>query len=463
MSPEQALARRHLVDHRTDIYSLGATLYEMFTLQPPYPGQDREELLRQITFDDPRPPRRWNPQIPADLETIVLKAMAKGVDERYATAQELAEDLRRFLEHKPIRARRPTLLERTAKLARRHKGAVATGVLLLLLLAVGFAISTTLVVREQYSTQDAFDQLAAEQQRTKAALTRAEKNFRKAREVVDFLTQVAERELANNPHMTDLRRRMLESALVYYQGFVDERQGDTSSRPDLTAAKERVTVILGELSASAGFGRAMFLTFRLRDPDVQKDLHLSEEQKNQVNELGKGSFGKLGPFGEFHQLGPRERGKKFQEMTRTIEQGLESILTADQSARFKQILLQQRGLQAMTDREVAKKLHLTASQKEKIRTIQNDAWKRMPKPPGLGGPPPRDKGKPGDFWKATNDRLLGVLTPTQQKRWDAMVGKPFHTTFRPGFGGQFGPGKRGPAPDRAGEPSPVEIPNNRRG
>src|SRR5262249_22289063 len=98
MSPEQALAKRSAVDARTDIYSLGVTLYELLTLEPAFPGQDREEVLRQIAFEEPRPPRHLNRTVPAELETIVLKAMAKTADERYATAQELADDLRRFLE-----------------------------------------------------------------------------------------------------------------------------------------------------------------------------------------------------------------------------------------------------------------------------------------------------------------------------------------------------------------------------
>ena len=107
MSPEQALARRGVVDHRTDIYSLGATLYELLTLEPAFTGSDRQELLRQIAEDEPRPLRRQDRSIPIDLETIVLKAMAKRVEDRYLTAQELADDLRRFLDQKPIRARRP--------------------------------------------------------------------------------------------------------------------------------------------------------------------------------------------------------------------------------------------------------------------------------------------------------------------------------------------------------------------
>jgi serine/threonine protein kinase len=105
MSPEQALAKRVPVDGRTDVYSLGATLYELLTLEPVFGGKDREELLRQVAFDDPPPPRRLNHHVPRDLETIVLTALAKAPAHRYASAQALAEDLRRFLNDEPIKAR----------------------------------------------------------------------------------------------------------------------------------------------------------------------------------------------------------------------------------------------------------------------------------------------------------------------------------------------------------------------
>src|SRR5205085_3044897 len=108
MSPEQALARPAGVDHRTDVYGLGATLYELLTLAPAFPGRDRQELLRQIAFEEPKPPRRVDPVVPADLETIVLKALAKDPAERYATAGALADEMRRFLTAQPVRARRPT-------------------------------------------------------------------------------------------------------------------------------------------------------------------------------------------------------------------------------------------------------------------------------------------------------------------------------------------------------------------
>jgi serine/threonine protein kinase len=126
MSPEQALAQRVTIDHRTDVYSLGATLYELLTLEPAFPGRDRQELLRQIAFEEPCRPRQHNRAVPAELETIVLKALEKNPADRYATAQELADDLKRFLKDEPIRARRPSLPQRVRKWARRHRPLVAS-------------------------------------------------------------------------------------------------------------------------------------------------------------------------------------------------------------------------------------------------------------------------------------------------------------------------------------------------
>jgi serine/threonine protein kinase/tetratricopeptide (TPR) repeat protein len=149
MSPEQALAQRGAVDQRSDVYSLGVTLYEVLTLTPAFGGSDREELLRQITFEEPRAPRRINKAIPAELETIVLKAMAKNPDERYSTAGELADDLRRYLEDRPITARRPTLAQRARKWARRHKPVVMSAAAALVVVLAVLAGSVGWIVRDQ--------------------------------------------------------------------------------------------------------------------------------------------------------------------------------------------------------------------------------------------------------------------------------------------------------------------------
>ena len=126
------------------------TLYELLTLRPAFDGRDHQELLRQIALDEPISPRRLNPAVPRDLETIVLKAMAKEPSSRYATAQELAADLRRFLDDQPILARRPGVLERTLRWARRHKELVATAAAILVL---ALTISTAAIWDQARKTE----------------------------------------------------------------------------------------------------------------------------------------------------------------------------------------------------------------------------------------------------------------------------------------------------------------------
>jgi serine/threonine protein kinase len=151
MSPEQALGRRE-VDHRTDIYSLGATLYELLTLRTAFEGRDRQVLLRKIAQDEPARPKKLNPSVPRDLETVILKAMEKEPSGRYPAARELAEDLRRFLADEPVHARRPNLFEKTAKWAKRHRPVVATAAVLL---PLSMAVAGGLLWAEQRRTAQA--------------------------------------------------------------------------------------------------------------------------------------------------------------------------------------------------------------------------------------------------------------------------------------------------------------------
>lgn len=145
MSPEQASARRSVLDHRTDIYALGVTLYELLTLEPALVGRDRQEMLAQLALGEPRPPRRLNPRISVDLETITLKAMAPAVEDRYSSAAALDDDLGRFLANEPIHARRPGLLARAGRWVRRHRSLATAIGLVILAAAVGLAVSTALI------------------------------------------------------------------------------------------------------------------------------------------------------------------------------------------------------------------------------------------------------------------------------------------------------------------------------
>ncbi|KAA5543867.1 protein kinase [Roseiconus nitratireducens] len=128
MSPEQAIGKNRAgVDQRSDIFSLGATLYELLTLRRAFSGETREDTLRKVMLENPMSPRRLDPHIPAALETILMTAMAKNPDDRYQTAAELAEDLALFRDHRPIKAQQPTLSQRLIQWGRanRHLAAAA--------------------------------------------------------------------------------------------------------------------------------------------------------------------------------------------------------------------------------------------------------------------------------------------------------------------------------------------------
>lgn len=140
MSPEQAMASRIPVDHRTDVYSLGATLYELLSGRPAFAAEDRKELLRQVLFDEPSPLQVQDAQIPVPLQIIVEKAMQKDPRLRYSTAGEMADDLFRFLSDVPIRARRLNMPERLFQWVSRRRGLVFTATMTLLLLLVALLL-----------------------------------------------------------------------------------------------------------------------------------------------------------------------------------------------------------------------------------------------------------------------------------------------------------------------------------
>jgi outer membrane protein assembly factor BamB len=154
MSPEQADATQHKVDARSDVYSLGATLYELATGKPVHDGETPQRVLAQILQEEPIPPRQYIPDMPRDFETVLLKCLAKEPNDRYGTAQELADDLRRFANGEPIKARRPSFRERAARWAKKHRKQVAL-LALTAIVSVGLAVVGAIAVaRHQERKRD---------------------------------------------------------------------------------------------------------------------------------------------------------------------------------------------------------------------------------------------------------------------------------------------------------------------
>jgi len=247
MSPEQATGNSAIVDHRTDIYALGATLFELLSLEPVFADQERHRLMISIEMDEPRSLHLLNPAVPKDLATIVLKTMAKDPVRRYASSKALAEDLQRFLDHKPIEARRPSMGERLGKWSLRHRVLVNAMAGVLAVGVVALFLGTVIVWQEKARTEAALIQVQAERQR---ALT----HYEKAREAVDEITHIVEQQSTSFAAVKETRRELLQKAQGFYESLLETNSQNPNVMVETCQAYQHIGSIhmrLGQYDAAA--------------------------------------------------------------------------------------------------------------------------------------------------------------------------------------------------------------------
>lgn len=226
MSPEQASAKNEEVTARSDVYAIGAILYTLLTDRPPFRAANAFETLRQVLEAEPPSPRVLNPGIPRDLDTICLKCLQKEPHRRYASAQELSEELGRFVAGKPIHARPIGVVQRGWRWCRRNPVVAATTTAALVFLITALVVTTVAYFK------------------TSAALAEADESFRQAQQAVDELfTEVSENDLFNTPGMQPVRERLLRRALAYYERFREQRGDDPTVQDELATTTFRVGLI----------------------------------------------------------------------------------------------------------------------------------------------------------------------------------------------------------------------------
>ncbi len=277
MPPEQAQDAAQVAE-TSDVYSLGATLYHLLTARPPFQAASPVETIRQVNDDEPVSPRLLNPAIDRDLETITLKCLQKQPQQRYASAADLADDLDRFLQGRPIAARPVSRTERSIRWCKRNP--VVAGALATTAAAILFAIGA--LAWGLVSTRDALAKADHSYSVANDARAKAEKGYTTAHDVInDQYVEVSESILLDQPGMQPLRERLLKRTLVYYERFLDDWSDDPSLRQELGLTHYRVGRILIDVDTPT----AALESYQEARDIQQRLVAASPESKDRQSEL----------------------------------------------------------------------------------------------------------------------------------------------------------------------------------
>jgi eukaryotic-like serine/threonine-protein kinase len=307
MSPEQAEGRNDRIDQRSDVYGLGAILYEILTGEPPFSGTETHEVLRQVLREPPVTPRSQVPGTPAALQAVCLRALAKDPAARYPTAGAVADEIRHYLADEPVAVFREPLPTRLARWGRRHKPLVAGAAALLVTAVVGLTIGTVLLDRANRETEEQRAEAVRQEAEARQQRDLATANFRKARQAVDdYFVQVSENKLLQSPlpGLQPLRKDLLETALKYYQAFGEQHREDPALQAELARAFYRVSQITSDIGSKAA---------ALKVCQKARDLWEKLARDDPGNLAWQGELAKawkeIGGL-QYHDLGQRAEGLK---------------------------------------------------------------------------------------------------------------------------------------------------------
>jgi serine/threonine-protein kinase len=227
MAPEQARGRPDLVDKRSDVYGLGAILYETLTGEPPFSGADAPEVLRRVVQEPVVPPRQRVPRTPPGLEAVCLKALAKGPEDRYPSARDLAQDVQRWLADEAVSAYRDPWLVRAGRRLRQHRTAVTAAATAVAVALASLGVATAFLAAANAQLRAANGREAAAVERARGQEQLAQQNFRLAREAVDkYITEVGDDQRLKKHDLSGLRRQLLQSAVAFYQRLARQPRGE---------------------------------------------------------------------------------------------------------------------------------------------------------------------------------------------------------------------------------------------